>query len=240
MKHRSKIIASLLFILVSVLPLPGQDEEKEARKWTGNVSLGLSLNKGNSDTLNVSFDFTADHRISKKVEWRNSGLLLFGKAGKITIKETYQLYTGINWHHSERILTYYSVQGIRDIFKNYEHRILPGLGVGYKILTREKFKLTLTGGLSLVATEYHDTGDRTSYAGLDFSDEFTWNISEYAQFNQKWRLNFNVQDFNHALWQFEANLITMLIKSLAVKLTFINSHEKKDDYSFLAGISMKF
>jgi len=248
MKHRSNTIGILLLILVLIIPLAGQDEENEARKWTGNVSFGLSMNKGNSETLDVSLDFKADHRFSQKVEWRNSGLLLFGKADQATTKETYTLSTGIDWHHSERILSYYNVMGTRDHFKNYDYRFLPGLGVGYKILTSERLHLTLSSGLSLVTTQYHDTGDRSSYAGLSLSDEFTWDITEHAQFNQKWDLNFRFNDFSHYLWHFEANLITNIIKSWAVKLTFINGHDskpvgdgiKKNDYSFLAGINKKF
>ena len=248
MKHRSNTIGILFLILVLVIPLAGQDEENEAPKWTGHVSLGLSMNKGNSETLDVSFDFKADHRFSQKVEWRNSGLLLFGKADQVTTKETYMLSSGIDWHHSERILSYYRVQGTRDRFKNYDYRFLPGLGVGFKVLTREKFELTLSSGLSLVTTQYHDTGNRSSYAGLSLSDEFTWDITEHAQFNQKWELNFGFNDFSHVVWHFEASLITNIIDSWAVKLTFINSHDgkpvgegiEKDDYSFIAGISKKF
>jgi len=248
MKHISKTIGILIGILVFVFPLQAQDGEDGAQKWAGYVSLGLSLNKGNSDTLDVSFDFQADHSFSQKFEWRNSGLILFGKADQATTKESYLLSTGINWHHTARILSYYHVQGTRDRFKNYDYRVLPGLGVGYKILTREKSKLTLSGGLSLVTTQYFDTGDHTSYVGLSLSDEFTWDITEQAQFNQKLELNFRFNDFNHYLWHFEANLITNIIKSWAVKLTFINGHDskpvgegiKKNDYSFLAGISKKF
>lgn len=249
MIHLSKTIGVVLVVVVACIPLwGGQDEEGEPPKWAGNVSLGLSLNKGNSDTLDVSFDFAADHRFSSTIDWRNSGHVLFGKADQVTTKETYLLTTGIQWHHSERILSYYRVQGIRDRFKNYDYRFLPGLGAGYQILTQEKLKLTLSTGLSLVATQFYDTGDRESYAALALTDEFTWDISENAQFNQKWELNFNFEDFGQIVWQLEASLITTLIDSWAVKLTFINSHDskptgegiKQDDYSFVAGISKKF
>jgi len=248
MIRRLKIFGIMLVILVTVVPLQGQDEEEEAPKWAGNVSLGLSLNKGNSDTTDFSFDFSADHHFSPKVEWRNSGLVLFGKTDKVTSKETYRIGTGIEWHHSERMYSYYRVQGERDRFKNHDYRLLPGLGAGYNILAREKLKFTLSGGLSLVATQFYDSGDWDSYAALALSDEFTWDISEQAQFNQKWELNFNLEDFNHVVWQLEASLMANIIGSWAVKLTFINSHDgkpvgdgiEKDDYSFLAGISKKF
>ena len=44
MISRLKCIGILLAVLVTVFPLQGQDEEEEASQWTGNVSLGLSLN----------------------------------------------------------------------------------------------------------------------------------------------------------------------------------------------------
>jgi putative salt-induced outer membrane protein YdiY len=248
MKHRSQTIGILLLILTSVIPLSGQEEEEKFPSWQGNVSLGMSMNKGNSNTTDFSFDFTADHRFSEKIVWRNSGLVMYGQADRVTTKEAYQLGTALNWNHSARILSYFRVQGVRDRFKNYDYRFLPGLGLGYKLLTREKLKLMLSSGLSLVTTRFYDTGDRDTYAALALSDEFIWDISENAQFNQKWELNFNFEDFGHVVWHLEASLITNLIKSWAVKLTFVNSHDskpigdgiKKNDYSFIAGISKKF
>lgn len=242
------------FFLVLVLILDlisisfAQEEAPEPSKWAGDVSLGLSLNRGNADNSNISFTFNLNGQMSEKIAWVNNALFLFGKAGEITNTETYQLGTRLNWQHTDRFFSYYEIQGIRDQFKNYDYRILPGLGVGYKFINQEKLLFAANAGLAEVFTKYYDSGETDSYLGVTIAQNFAWKFSESAEINQKWEWNFNTSELSHYLSYFEGNLISNLIKNWSIKLTVINRHDsnpigegiKKNDFSFLAGISTKF
>lgn len=225
-----------------------QEETPEPSKLTGDVSLGFSLSKGNSENTNISFTFNLNGQLSDKITWINNALFLFGKAGEITNTETYQLGTRLNWQHSERFFSYYEIQGIRDKFKNYNYRILPGLGVGYKFINQEKLLFAGNTGIAEVFTKYFDSGETDSYLGVTVAEEFTWKFSETAEFTQKWEWNFRTSKLSHYLSYFEANLISKMIKNWGIKLTIINRHDsqpvgegiKKNDFTFLAGISTKY
>ncbi len=245
----AKLSAVLLIWTLSFSTgLSAQDENALLPKWNGDASLGLSLSRGNSDTTNFSIAINAAGRLSDKIEWVNSLLFLFGQTDKLTNTETYQLASRINWTHSGRFFSYYDVQAIRDHFKNYSYRILPGIGAGYKLVADETVTLALSGGLSEVFTRYQDSKENESFLGIVVGNQFVWKISDSSEFNQKWEWNFDTSQSDHYLSNLEANLITNLIKNWAVKLTVLNRTDsqpvgdgvKKNDFSFLAAISLKF
>jgi putative salt-induced outer membrane protein YdiY len=243
-----RLAVTLLLAVGFVSLLAAQEAEPPEPPWSGNASLGVSLSRGNSDLTNISLTLNILGRLSKSIEWSNSGLFLFGKAGKVTNSETYQLASRANWQHTGRIFSYYEIQGIRDRLKNYSYRILSGVGVGYQLVSADNVSLAVSGGLTDVLTRYHDTGDTDSFLGITIGNQFVWKISGSAEFNQKWEWNFDTTEPEHFLSNLEANLITTLINNWSVKLTILNRHDsrpvgegiKKNDISFLAGISAKF
>ena len=243
-----RIAVTFALALGLVSPLVSQEAEPKPPPWSGDASLGLSLTRGNSDLTNVSVTLNVLGRLSDSIEWSSSALYLFGKAEKITSSETYQLGSRLNWTHTDRVFSYYEVRGIRDRFKNYSHRIIPGVGVGYKLVSSDDLSLAVNAGLTEVLTRYYDTGDNDSFLGLTAGNQLVWKISESAEFNQKWELNFDSREPEHYLSNLEANLITTLIGSWSVKLTILDRYDsrpvgqgiEKNDISFLAGISAKF
>jgi putative salt-induced outer membrane protein YdiY len=249
MKMKFWIKAALALGMITCLTSVTMAQDDEAPpKWQGDLGLSLAINTGNSDNKNFSFTGNATGMLSEKIEWVNGALFQYARTTGITSTELYQLSTRINWHHSERVFSFYELPGLRDRFKNYNYRIIPALGVGYKIVNFEHLSLWFKGGLSNVFTKYYDSGETDSYIGALVSDEFVYKFSETAELNQKWDVNLNTSDTNHYLSYFETNLIAQLIKSWSLKLTFINRYDsksigddiKKSDSSFLAGISWKF
>jgi putative salt-induced outer membrane protein len=243
---KATLILGLLLIVPSALA--AQAEEPKESPWSGDISMGLSLSRGNSDTSNVSFTINASHQLRDSIEWLHSGFFLFGRVGDITNTETYQLSTRVNWKHTERLFSYYEILGVRDRFKNYSYQILPGVGAGYQVVKHERITLSLSAGLTEIINKFYDSGETASYLGFTLGDKLVWKISESAELNQKLEWNFDSSQPEHFLARWEASLITTLIKSWSVKLTVINRHDsrpvgegiKKNDFSFLAGISKKF
>ena len=247
MRYHLKLAIFIGLVLCLSLCTTAQEAE-ETPKWKGDLGLSLTINRGNSDNTNFSFTFNATGRLSEKIEWVNNGLFQYARTAKVTSAELYQLGTRINWNHTERIFSYYDLAGIRDQFKNYAYRFLPGIGAGYKLVNLEYLSFALKGGLTYAFTKYYDTEETDSFLGIVVSDEFVWKFSDTAELNQKWDINLDTSDSKHYLSYFEVNLLAQLIKSWSVKLTFINRYDskpvgegiKKSDSSFLAGISWKF
>ena len=247
MKFRLKTVIITGLILCFPIIAFAQEEEPPP-KWTGDLGLSATWNRGNSNNTNFSFSANVTGKLSDKIEWVNAALYQFGRTEDVTNTEFYQLSTRINWNHTERFFSYYELPGIRDRFKNYSYRLSPAIGAGYKIIHLENLTLGLKGGLTDVITKFYDTGETDSFLGIVASDEFMWKFSETAEINQKWEVTLSSADVDHYLSTFEANLIAQLIKSWSLKLTFINRYDsqpvgedvKKSDSSFLAGLSWKF
>ncbi len=245
---RALIIASLLVLSLGLSGLA--EEKKEPPHWKGDVSLGLSLARGNSQSSSFSFTFAADGPINKAntLLWANKAIYLFGEMDGETSAENLLLSSRIDWQHTARLYSYYELQGIRDQFKNYSYRILPAVGLGYKVIARDTVSLGMDAGLSQVFAKYYDTGDTESFTALKFGYLLIWKIAETSEFNEKLEYEPDVSDFGRYFLRFEANLIAAIAKKWSVKLTFIDTYDsqpvgfgiEKNDITFIAGLSWKF
>ncbi len=225
-----------------------QDEESEEKKWGGDASVGLSFARGNTETTNISLTFSVKGPLSETIDSTNKAYFLFSKEKDITNAESMGLESHIQWKHTERFFSYYGIQGLRDRFKNYSYRILPGLGLGYKVIASENVLLSASAGLSQVFTKYFESGETDSYTGIALGNQLTWKVSPTAEISQTLNLNTNISELSHYFMQFEISLASAITKGLSVKLTLMDKYDskpvgegiKKNDVSFIAGLSAKF
>lgn len=241
-----RVLGGLLFILINA---GVAEENKDTQKqWTGDISLGLTLARGNTETSNLSFSFSAKRILNSKLDWNNSGFFLFGKIKSTTNAESLGISSSINWKHSHRFFSYYKIQVLRDRFKNYDYRLLPAVGVGYKLVSSEKTEFSLNAGLSEVFTKYQDTGETEAYSGLALGDNLIWKISPTADLTQQFTLTADLTEFPHFFARLEINMTAAINNNWALKLSLIDGFEnqpvgegiKKNDVTFLAGLSLKF
>jgi putative salt-induced outer membrane protein YdiY len=247
---RARILVPAL-LLVLALGLFGLAEEakEEPPHWKGDVSLGLSLARGNTRSSSFSFTFSADGPVNaaKTLLWLNKGIYLFGEMDGETSAENLLLSSRVNWQHTPRLYSYYEIQWLRDRFKNYSSRLMPALGVGYKVIAQKMVTLGLDAGLSQVITDYYDISDSDSYTGLRLGELLVWKIAETSEFNEKLEVIPDLGDLSRYFLRFEANLITAIAGHWAVKLTFVDTYDsepvgigiEKNDIAFIAGLSWK-
>ncbi|UCE42044.1 MAG: DUF481 domain-containing protein [Candidatus Aminicenantes bacterium] len=244
---KNKLFAATL-ILCLVLGLNAQEKENEENKWGGDAAVGLALARGNTETTNLSLTFSAKGPLSKAVDSTNKAYFLLSKEKDITNAESMGLESYIQWKHSEKLFSYYGIQGIRDRFKNYSYRILPGLGLGYKIFAEENLQLSASAGLSQLFIKYFDSEETDSYTGFSLGNEFTWKVSPTAEVSQALNINADISEPSHYFLQFDISLASAITKGLSVKLTLMDKYDskpvgegiKKNDISFIAGLSAKF
>lgn len=243
-----------VFILCFVLCLGesglAAEDKEEPPRWKGDVSLGLSLARGNAQSSSFSFTFSANRPINKAktLLWSNRAVYLLGETEGETNAESLLLFSRLDCQHTSRLYAYYELQGIRDRFKNYGFRILPAIGAGYRVVARETVTLGLDAGLSQVFTRYYDSGDTESYTTWKLGELLVWKIAETAEFNEKLEASPDIADLGRYFLRLEANLVTAITESWSVKLTFIDTYDsrpvgvgiEKNDIAFIAGVSRKF
>ena len=241
------LFTALLLLTVS-LPASAEDKAEEPPRWKGDVSLGLSLARGNTQSSNFSFSFAAGGPVGKNLMLENKGIYLFAEADDKTSAESGLIASRLNWQHTDRLFSYYELQADRDRFKNYSSRFMPAVGVGYKVVAQESVSLILDAGLSQVLTNFYDATDSESYTGLKGGQALVWKISKTSEFNEKAEITGDVSDLGRYFLRLEANLVTAITNSWAVKLTVIDTYDsrpvglgiKENDIVFIAGISRKF
>jgi putative salt-induced outer membrane protein YdiY len=234
-------------ILCLFLGLHAQETENEGKKWSGDASVGFALARGNTETTNLSVTLSATGPLSETIDSKNKAYFLLNKQKEFTNAESMGLESHIQWKHTERFFSYYGIQGLRDKFKNYSYRLLPGLGLGYKFIEQEKVLLSGNAGLSQVLTKYYNSGETDSYTGIALGNEFVWKISPTAEIFQSLSLTTNISDLSHTFLQLEISLASAITKGLSLKLTLMDKFDnkpvgdiKKNDLSFIAGLSAKF
>jgi putative salt-induced outer membrane protein YdiY len=223
-------------------------QEKEKNVWGGDASLGLALARGNTETTNLSITFAIKGPLSESIDNTNKAYFLLSREKDITNAESMGLESQIQWKLTERFFSYYGIQGLRDRFKNYSYRILPGLGLGYKVIVSENVQLSANAGLSQVFTEYFDSGETDSHTGITLGNELIWQLSPTAEISQTLSLNTDISELKNYFWQLEISLASAITKGLSVKLTVMDRYDnnpvgegiKKNDLSFIAGLSAKF
>jgi putative salt-induced outer membrane protein YdiY len=245
---KSLQILGFILVISSCLVTGAVAQEEEGQKWEGDAAVGLALARGNTETTNLSLTLSASGPLSKSIDNTNKAYFLLSREKDTTNAESMGLESQIQWKHSERFFSYYGIQGLRDRFKNYSYRLLPGLGIGYKILTLDNIQLSGNAGLSQVFTNYYDSEETDSYTGISLGNEFAWKMSPNAEISQSLNLNTDVSDLSHYFLQFEISLASAITKGLSVKLTLMDKYDnkpvgegiKKNDVSFIAGLSAKF
>jgi putative salt-induced outer membrane protein YdiY len=235
----------ILCLLTSVY---AQEETKKPEGWNGDVSLGIALARGNSDTTNISFSFSAEKLLSKKLEWNNRGNYLLGRTADTKNSETIELTSSAKWKHTEDFFTQVEIIALQDKFKNFNYRIIPHLGIGYKVIQSEKAEASLMSGISGVFTKYEDSGETDYFTGFMIGNEFVWKISPTAEFVQNLSINSNFSRLNNYFARLEMSLSAAIANGWALKLSMIDKYEslpigkgiEKNDIIFLTNLSWKF
>jgi len=240
----------MLFCIIVLLAVRcfSEEEKENPLKWNGDLSFGISIAKGNTDASTLSFSFSANKKLSEKFDWKNKGIFLGGRADGVLNSQSLELTSTGEWNHSEGFFSQYEIHGIHDRFRNFRYRIIPSIGVGYKLVQSGASELSLKTGLSDTFTKFYDSGETDSFAGAFVGNDFSWKISEGAEFKQLLSVNLDLSDTSHVLAQFEMTLSAAIVKNWAIKISFIDKYDsapetegvKKNDLTFLTNISWKF
>ena len=225
-----------------------QEEEKKPVGWNGDISLGIALARGNSNTTNIALSFSAEKFLSKNFKWANSGSYFLGRTDNIKNSESIEITSAAKWTHSEDFFSRIEIFALLDKFKNFNYRLVPHLGIGYKIFRSDKIEASLMTGISGVFTKFEDSGETDYFTGLMIGNECAWKISSTAEFVQNFTMNSNFSRLNNYFARLEMSLSAAIANGWALKISMIDSYESlpvgegivKNDIIFLTNFSWKF
>lgn len=222
-------------------------------RWETTVAVGLTLTKGNSDTL------LANANLLTARKW-NMNELSFGADGTYGKSEfeqddgttesevTAQTFRGFGQYNrlfNERLFGYLRVEGLHDKVADVDYRFTFSPGAGYYFIKTEKTFLRAEVGPGYVVEK--QGGETESYVTLRAAERFEHKLSDRAKVWQSLELLPQVDDWENFLVNFEIGIDTAITKNLSLRSYLQDTYDNQpapgrdeNDLKLVTGVAYKF
>lgn len=149
---------------------------KAAPPWNGKVEAGLKHHSGRRDRVDLSLRGEMEKKVDAKNQLRLEGRILYTEAGK---KKTTDLMEGsARWRRDISPRTFIQTQSsaYTDDVKEVDVNAEQNLGLGYKLLDRDRHVLNVGAGATAQYRESESTEDGWAYLVEAFQD-YTWRLN---------------------------------------------------------------
>lgn len=189
--------------------------------WRGEVDLGGSYTKGNSEALALYAATKLDkqglrwrHRVTGRADYARSAGALSTDKDTAAYQPSYKV--------SDRFYGYGLGQFDRDQILGYSTRFTEGIGIGYTVLPGTALHLELEAGPALRQTRYVDVGNDNRLAARG-SVNFLWKPNSALQLTEVAAIFFQTNDSNITS---TTALDTKLFGPLKVRLSYNLTYEQ--------------
>jgi putative salt-induced outer membrane protein len=222
--HRSILLAVVLFL--ANLGNAWAEEEAPAGPWSGKLGIGFLSITGNveSQTTNAEGELRYDAE-----KWHHS---LFGRAvgssqeGESTA-EAYKLTYTANYDFTDRTYAFGLLDWNKDRFGAFVEQSFQLAGLGRRFIVSDKHLLNGEIGFGLGQNE-RANGTTEDEFTTRISGDYTWNISENAQFGQRVAINIGASNtFLESVTELRATVAGPL--SLGLSYTIKNNSDVAPD-----------
>jgi len=215
--------------------------------WTGSAGLGLTLNRGNTDTTNINLSFDATRDPKQKDVWKMEALYLRGDTnGQLSAN---RVFAQVRYERNltPRLFAFGQLPYLRDHFKSIDYYIAPNGGIGYKVVATSQTTLTADGGFG-VKWEKNPGFDLKTAAVVTSGDRFEFKLSPASTINQSFAAVWDADDWGDALYTFTAGAAAALTARSQLKLELLDTYAsrpptpevKNNDVALLAAVVYKF
>ncbi len=221
-----------------------KEEAADALGWTTTAALGVSVAKGNSDSLQVSLAYDTAYRSESDEFFFNAGYS-YGENDGLTASDA--LYASIRYNRLLNQRSYFGVgtSFLRDDLAGVNYRFTPNALLGHYFIKNETMTLALEGGPAYVIEEVNGVSD--SYFAVRVAERFTWNASSNVTFNQAAILDLDPKNTDNYLLTVSAYLDVDITENLAWRLSGAWNYDnepaaglEKEDLTLTSGIAIKF
>ncbi len=214
---------------------------------TGNVSAGVAITSGNSDTTNFNGSYEVKFDPKTRNVVKSDGLFLYSKANGTLSGEQYALKVRDEYSVNARTFLFGEVRYLHDRFKGISYLISPTVGVGYKVVDETDTSLAISAGVGAVSEKDYGLDLQTSGA-VSFEEKLSRKLSSSATAGQSFAALWHMEDFGDGLYLFGVNLTAALSARLQLKVELLDTYKtrpplptlKSNDVAFLTGIVYKF
>jgi putative salt-induced outer membrane protein YdiY len=212
--------------------------------WESSVSAGLSLTKGNSDTLLTTVAFKT-HMKTPTNEF------MFGMDGSYgennSVKNNESLHGVGQYNHlfTERFYGFFNLEGLHDGIADLQYRFTLSPGAGYYFLKETNTMLAGELGPSLIFQRLGEVD--TAYASLRLAERFEHKLNKDSRVWEKAEILPQMNKFENFLVNAEAGAEAALTKTFSLRVTlqdnFVNQPapgRKENDVKLISSLVYKF
>ncbi len=243
-------IASVRFSVLGLAALAaaafGQEPEKSA--WKTGASAGLSLTRGNSETLTFNGALSVEGEKPQLGAIRAGVEANYGEAETAGNRETTvdntRLFANVRKTLSERTFAYLDAAVARDEIADVDYRSTLGPGAGFQAIKTEKTTLSFEGGASYV---WEKTGGaRDDFLALRFAERFTQVLSATAKLWQSVEILPQADDLGRFLSKAELGVEAAINARFSLRAVLQHAHDtdpaagrEKNDLALVVGLGYK-
>ena len=240
--HSVKKIVLVLAALF--LAAAGYSQDASTNKWERSAALGLTLTKGNSDTLMV----TADALATRK--WISDELSLGASAsyGEDDGEKNNEALKGFaQWNHlfTEKFYGYVRVDALHDAIADVEYRVTLSPGVGYYFIKQDNMHLSAEAGPGVVFEK--QGGVEKTYFTARVAEKFDYKFNDRARMWQMVEFLPQVDNLDNYIINAEVGVEASLTKKTALRAVVQDTYDNqpapgrdKNDLKLVTSVVVKF
>lgn len=212
--------------------------------WETTAAAGLSLTRGNSDTL------TATANILTQKKWAQNELRFgadgtYGEDQGSKTAESVHGFGQYNRLFTERFYGYARVDALHDAIADVEYRITLSPGAGYYFIKNDHTSLSGEVGPGVIFEK--QGGDESTYMALRVAERFEHKLNDRVRVWQSLEWLPQVDDFNNWILNGELGLETKMTEKASLRVFVLDNYDnqpapgrKHNDLKLVTAIAYKF
>jgi putative salt-induced outer membrane protein YdiY len=212
--------------------------------WESSISAGLSLTKGNSDTLLTTVAFKARKKTAEN-EFMFGADGSYGENDSVRNNETLHGVGQYNHLFSDRFYGFLNLEGLHDGIADLDYRFTLSPGAGYYFLKETNTTLAIEAGPGLIVQQLG--GVNTAYATLRLAERFEHKLNSGARVWEKVEFLPQVNKLHNFLVNAEVGAEASLTKTFSIQVTLQDNFikqpapgRKDNDVKLISGLVYKF
>ncbi|MFL6230657.1 MAG: YdiY family protein [Pyrinomonadaceae bacterium] len=218
--------------------------------WTGNMTAGLSLAKGNAETTNFALGASAA-RTTRRDKTTLYAASIYGRDSSSGFSRTTASAMRAGARYERNINRKWFGYGFTDLehddFQALNLRVVPGAGLGYRAIRSERTQLDLYGGAAWNKEFYRgDFNDRSSLEA-QVGEDLIHRLSPRTTLKERLVFFPNLTDTGEYRINFDTGLATDITRRIGFQITVSDRYLsnplpglKKNDLLLTTGITAKF
>lgn len=239
------LLAAPLSVLAQApAPAPAPPPEPDKSIWVSSASLGLTLTRGNSETLMATANIQTEKKWAQN-EIRLGADATYGEDRDVKNAESVHGFAQYNRLFTERLFGYLRLDALHDAVADVEYRVTLSPGVGYYFIKNDRTTLSGEVGPGVVFEKQGD--EEQTYMTIRFAERFDHKLNDRVRIWQSLEFLPQVDDFDNFILNAEAGIDTALTEKLSLKVFAVNTYDNqpaagrdKNDLKLVTAVGYKF